>query len=61
MAYVDQSRDVLDADQTVYEAIAEGHDVVQVGDREINGRAYVASFNFKGSDQQKNGRRAVGR
>ena len=37
----------------MYEAITEGHDEVQVGDRVINGRAYVASFNFKGSDQQK--------
>jgi ATP-binding cassette ChvD family protein len=53
MAYVDQSRDVLDDDRTVFEEITEGHDVVAVGDREIDGRAYVASFNFKGSDQQK--------
>jgi ATP-binding cassette ChvD family protein len=53
LAYVDQSRQVLDGEETVYEAITEGHDVVQVGEREINGRAYVASFNFKGSDQQK--------
>jgi ATP-binding cassette ChvD family protein len=53
LAYVDQSRDVLDNEQTVYEAITEGHDTLQVGDREVNGRAYVASFNFKGSDQQK--------
>ena len=53
MAYVDQSRDVLDDEQTVYEAITEGHDTLTVGDREVNGRAYVASFNFRGSDQQK--------
>ncbi len=53
MAYVDQSRDVLDDERTVFEEITEGHDVVTVGDREIDGRAYVASFNFKGSDQQK--------
>ncbi len=53
MAYVDQSRDVLDDDRTVFEEITEGHDVVTVGTREIDGRAYVASFNFKGSDQQK--------
>jgi ATP-binding cassette ChvD family protein len=53
LAYVDQSRDVLDNEHTVYEAITEGHDTLQVGDREVNGRAYVASFNFKGSDQQK--------
>jgi len=53
MSYVDQSRDVLDDTQSVYEAITEGHDTLSIGDREINGRAYVASFNFKGSDQQK--------
>ncbi len=53
IAFVDQSRDVLDDAETVYEAITEGHDTILVGDREVNGRAYVASFNFKGSDQQK--------
>ena len=53
LAFVDQSRDELDSSQSVYETIAEGHDTIQVGDREVNGRAYVASFNFKGSDQQK--------
>jgi ATP-binding cassette ChvD family protein len=53
LAYVDQSRDVLDDDETVFDAITEGHDTLDVGGREINGRAYVASFNFKGSDQQK--------
>ena len=53
LAYVDQSREVLDPSDTVYEAITEGHDTVQVGNREVNGRAYVASFNFRGSDQQK--------
>jgi sulfate-transporting ATPase len=53
LAYVDQSRDVLDADRTVYEEITDGQDTIRVGTREVNGRAYVASFNFKGSDQQK--------
>src|SRR6478609_605642 len=53
LAYVDQSRDVLDADKTVYEEITDGRDTVKLGSREMNGRAYVASFNFKGSDQQK--------
>ncbi len=53
LAYVDQSRDILDPDETVYDAITEKHDTLEVGGREINGRAYVASFNFKGSDQQK--------
>ncbi len=53
LAYVDQSRDVLDDDKTVYEEITDGREVVKLGTREMNGRAYVASFNFKGSDQQK--------
>ena len=53
LSYVDQDRDVLDDDRTVYEEITGGVDVLQIGRREINGRAYVASFNFKGSDQQK--------
>ncbi len=52
-AYVDQSRDSLDADKTVYEEITDGQDLLKVGTREVNGRAYVASFNFRGSDQQK--------
>jgi len=53
LAYVDQSRDALDADRTVYEEITDGQDLLKVGTREVNGRAYVASFNFRGSDQQK--------
>jgi len=53
LAYVDQSRDTLSADKTVYEEITDGIEHMKVGNREINGRAYVASFNFKGSDQQK--------
>jgi ATP-binding cassette ChvD family protein len=53
MAYVDQSRDSLDAERTVYEEITDGQDLLKLGNREVNGRAYVASFNFKGSDQQK--------
>ena len=53
LAYVDQSRDILDSDKTVYEEITDGQDVLVMGGREMNGRAYVASFNFKGSDQQK--------
>ena len=52
-AYVDQSRESLDADKTVYEEITGGVDHLKVGDREVDGRAYVAGFNFKGSDQQK--------
>ena len=53
LAYVDQSRDILDAAKTVYEEITDGREIVKLGTREMNGRAYVASFNFKGSDQQK--------
>jgi ATP-binding cassette ChvD family protein len=53
LAHVDQSRDALDADHTVYEEITDGQDLIRVGTREVNGRAYVAGFNFKGSDQQK--------
>jgi len=53
LSYVDQSRDTLDADKTVYEEITGGVEHLKVGSREIHGRAYVASFNFKGTDQQK--------
>ena len=53
LAYVDQSRQALDPDRTVFEEITDGQDRLPVGNREVNGRAYVASFNFRGSDQQK--------
>jgi sulfate-transporting ATPase len=53
LAYVDQSRDSLDAEKNVWEEISEGYEHIKVGDREINSRAYVAGFNFKGSDQQR--------
>ena len=53
LGYVDQSRDSLNPEHSVYEEITDSQDFVQVGTREVNGRAYVASFNFKGSDQQK--------
>jgi len=53
LAYVDQSREALDPDLTVYETITGGVDHLVVGGREIHGRAYVAGFNFKGPDQQK--------
>src|SRR4051812_942186 len=52
-AYVDQSRDALDPDKTVWEEISGGYDQIKVGDREMNSRAYVGGFNFKGSDQQR--------
>lgn len=53
LAYVDQSRDSLDPNKTIWEEISGGTDVMMVGKREINTRAYVGSFNFKGGDQQK--------
>jgi ATP-binding cassette ChvD family protein len=53
LAYVDQSRDALDAEKTVYEEISGGNDLLIIGKREVNARAYVASLNFKGGDQQK--------
>jgi energy-dependent translational throttle protein EttA len=53
MAYVDQSRDVLKPEQTIWEAISEGQDAIRLGAREVNSRAYVARFNFSGTDQQK--------
>ncbi|MGA1556618.1 MAG: energy-dependent translational throttle protein EttA [Ilumatobacteraceae bacterium] len=53
LSYVDQSRDDLDPDKTVYEEITGGIEHLKVGNREIHGRAYCASFNFKGTDQQK--------
>jgi ATPase subunit of ABC transporter with duplicated ATPase domains len=53
LAYVDQSRDALNPEQSVWEAISEGNDRVLLGQREVASRAYVAGFNFKGSDQQK--------
>src|SRR6187549_3899135 len=53
MSYVDQSRDALDPDKTVWEEISDGLDQIKVGDRVMNSRAYTSGFNFKGSDQQK--------
>jgi sulfate-transporting ATPase len=53
LSYVDQSRDNLDPDKSIYEEITGGQEFFKIGTREINGRAYVASFNFTGSDQQK--------
>jgi len=53
LSYVDQSRDDLDANATVWEAISDGQDIIRLGDAEVNSRAYCSSFNFKGGDQQK--------
>jgi sulfate-transporting ATPase len=52
-AYVDQSRDTLDPEKTVWEEISEGYESIKVGDREMNSRAYCNGFNFKGTDQQR--------
>ncbi|MBX3413699.1 MAG: energy-dependent translational throttle protein EttA [Pirellulales bacterium] len=53
LGYVDQNRDALSPEKTVYEEISGGHDTIEMGGRKINARAYVARFNFTGSDQQK--------
>ncbi|MBV9472777.1 MAG: energy-dependent translational throttle protein EttA [Solirubrobacterales bacterium] len=53
LAYVDQSRDALDDERTVWEEISGGQDQIQLGERTVNSRAYVAGFNFRGTDQQK--------
>ncbi len=53
IAYVDQSRDALDAKKTAWEEISDGQDIIQVGNYEVQSRAYCGRFNFKGSDQQK--------
>ncbi|MGH3664589.1 MAG: energy-dependent translational throttle protein EttA [Egibacteraceae bacterium] len=53
LAYVDQSRDALDADKTVFTEITDNRDTLQVGNREVAARGYVAQFNFRGPDQQK--------
>ena len=53
LAYVDQNRDSLEPDKTVYEVISDGQDIIKLGNREINARAYCARFNIMGQDQQK--------
>jgi ATP-binding cassette ChvD family protein len=53
LGYVDQSRDSLDGDRTVYEEISGGHDTLEMGGRKVNSRAYVSRFNFRGPDQEK--------
>jgi ATP-binding cassette ChvD family protein len=53
LAYVDQSRDTLDGDKTAFDEIAQGAEILEIGKRKIPARAYVAGFNFKGTDQQK--------
>jgi energy-dependent translational throttle protein EttA len=53
LAYVDQSRDTLDGDKTAFDEIAQGAEFLEIGKRKVPARAYVAGFNFKGTDQQK--------
>jgi ATP-binding cassette ChvD family protein len=53
LAYVEQSREALDADKTIWETISEGQETLTLGKRQVNSRAYVARFNFSGTDQQK--------
>lgn len=53
LAYVDQDRDTLDPEKTIFEIISDGNDKMFIGGKELNSRAYVAKFNFSGSDQQK--------
>ena len=53
LGYVDQSRDALDPKKTVWEEISDGYDLIYLGKREMNSRAYCGAFNFKGADQQK--------
>ena len=53
LAYVEQSREVLDPEKTIWEVISEGKDTIELGKRSVNSRAYVARFNFSGNDQQK--------
>lgn len=53
MAYVDQEHDQLEANKTVYETISEGNEIIDLGGKEMNARAYVSRFNFSGNDQQK--------
>ncbi len=53
LAYVEQTRDALDPSKTLWEAVSDGEEVVQLGSRQVNSRAYVAQFNFSGADQQK--------
>jgi len=53
MAYVDQARDALDPEKSIWEVISDGQDTIQLGKQQVNSRAYVARFNFSGADQQK--------
>ncbi len=58
LAYVDQEHDSLDPNKTVYQSISDGNELMKLGNKEVNARAYVSKFNFAGSDQEKKSRRA---
>ena len=60
LSYVDQSRDALDPNKTVWEEISGGAEIIELGDASMNSRAYCGAFNFKGGDQQKKGGAPVG-
>jgi ATPase subunit of ABC transporter with duplicated ATPase domains len=60
LAYVDQSRDTLDPDKSIWEEISDGNDTIELGKRQVNSRAYVARFNFFGHRSTKEGRHALG-
>lgn len=53
ISYVDQNRETLDGDKTVFQELSQGKDLIQVGNREISSRSYISSFGFRGTDQQK--------
>jgi ATPase subunit of ABC transporter with duplicated ATPase domains len=53
LAYVDQSRDALDGEKTAWQEISDGQDIITIGNTQVNSRAYLSRFNFKGTDQQK--------
>jgi len=53
LAYVDQNRETLEPEKTIWETISEGRDIIELGSLSVNSRAYVARFNFSGTDQQK--------
>ena len=53
LVYVDQTRDILDPDKNIWEVISDGNDIIELGNLQVNSRAYVAKFNFTGQDQQK--------
>ncbi|MEJ1971387.1 MAG: energy-dependent translational throttle protein EttA [Lacunisphaera sp.] len=61
IAYVEQSRDSLEGDKTIWEVISGGQEIMQLGKRSVNSRAYCAQFGFTGADQSKDGRRALRR